>query len=86
MPALSHYDYYALDFIKALKKHTNVKRQLQKTWTSSAAGGGGGDSIFDDFFGSSSTKKQEKKEEVQEEKKLTVEEQKILEIVTFEAS
>lgn len=47
----------------------------------------GGDSIFDDFFGgSSSTKKQEKKEEVQEEKKLTIEEYKIMEMVSFEAS
>ncbi|CDW90006.1 wd-40 repeat-containing protein [Stylonychia lemnae] len=89
VPHLSRYDYFALDFVKALKKNTNVKRQIQKTWNNGGGfgGGGGGGSIFDDFYGDSSAQTQKKQEEVkQEESKLNVDESKIMEMVTFETS
>lgn len=84
-PLLCQYDYFVMDFIRELKKNTNVKRCLQSAWTSNVPSGG--DSIFDDFFGGSSTSaQQQKEEEKKEDNKLTVEEQKILEVVTFESS
>jgi hypothetical protein len=32
LPLISSYDYYALDLIKAMKKLTQVKRELNKAW------------------------------------------------------
>lgn len=84
VPLASHFDFYVLDVLRVLKKHTLVKRDLQKKWDS--GNDGGGDSIFDDFFGSSAVKKEEKKEEVEEEKKLIIDESAILDITTFESS
>eukprot|EP00347_Sterkiella_histriomuscorum_P004436 403360465 len=90
VPFLSGYDYYALDFIKELKKNTNVKRQIQKTYNASSNfDGGGGDSIFDDFYGGPSKTQNQQKSQVDQspvENKLIIDESKILEIVSFETS
>lgn len=75
-----------MDIIKALKKAPNVKRELNKNWALEASSGGGnGGSIFDDFFGDMMGAQSRKKEEPKkEEGKLTLNEPKILEIVTYD--
>jgi hypothetical protein len=81
VPHIARYDYFAFDFIKVLKKHSNVKRELNKNWALDA---GGGDSIFDDdIFGDAPKKKEVKKVE---ENKLTLNDARVIDYVTFEAS
>jgi hypothetical protein len=79
LPLPSKIDYFALDFIKALRKSPNIKRALNKNW---ALDKGLGDSIFDDFYEAPKKKEEEKKEE----NKIIVDEGKILTLTAYQAT